>query len=307
MRKQQLERLLEARRLLLRWHDSNARRFSWREKIRDPYSVLLCELMGQQTQATRIEEYLKKFLSHFASPSELAAAPQPQILRLWQGLGYNRRAINLHRAMKTIATEHNNIVPDTFEALLRLPGVGPYTAKAVLVFAYQEPYSAIDVNVSRVITRLYSKTTKHEVLLPIQQVEKIADTILPVKQVRAWHEALMDLGATICIKRAPKCDSCPLQQVCPSTVLGKGLRKDKIPSNRTAEKLYYGHPKRIWRGRALKYISNHSGATRSELKAYLKQQFDLDAAKSTAIATLVLPELTAEGFIQIQGGRIELA
>ncbi len=263
--------------------------------------------MGQQTQATRIEEYLKRFLSHFTSPSELAAASQPQILRLWQGLGYNRRAINLHRAMKAIATDHNNTVPNNYEQLLDLPGVGPYTAKAVLVFAYEEPYSAIDVNVSRVITRLYSRTTKHETLLPIKQVEEIADSILPKKQVRAWHEALMDLGAMICIKRAPKCNSCPLKEVCPSTGLGTKQRKDKIPANRTVEKLYFEHPKRIWRGRVLKYISNNSGASRQAIGAYLRKNFNLNPAQSTTILSLVLPELKEEGFIQIMGRRIELA
>lgn len=305
MTTKQRERLLTAQKLLLRWHDKNARRFSWRKKVRAPYNVFLCEMMGQQTQATRIQEYLGKFLNAFPTPAALATAKQSEVIKLWQGLGYNRRAINLHKAANQIVAEHNGKLPSDYDSLLALPGVGPYSANAILVFAFQKPVAAIDINVSRVITRISKKAT-HEELLPKEKVEEICAEILPIKSVRSWHEAVMDLGATICTKRNPKCNECPINSACASNTLYLRSKKD-IPVNRGIEVQHFGHPKRIWRGRILKFITSNTGVSKKELRSYLISEFNASQAEAATLITLVLPELQAEGFISIKNDKLTLA
>ncbi|HET9136506.1 MAG TPA: hypothetical protein VFO76_07710 [Candidatus Kapabacteria bacterium] len=301
----QKRRLLVARDVLLLWHDSQPRRFAWRKKVRKPYTVFLCEMMGQQTQATRIAEYLSKFLEAFPTPNDLASAKVSEVIKLWQGLGYNRRAINLHRAATIIVKDHNGKLPNTYNELIALPGIGPYSANAILVFAFEQPVSAIDINVSRVLTRL-SRKSRHEDLLPKEKVEEISNEILPIAQVRSWHEAIMDLGATICTKRNPKCSSCPLVEHCPSNTLESEARKN-IPINRSIETQYFGYPKRIWRGRMLRYISANSKITKRELRSYLSSEFKIAPTDATSLLTLALIELEREGFITIKNEQLTLA
>jgi A/G-specific adenine glycosylase len=301
----QKKRLLAARDGLLAWHDSHARRYAWRKKVRKPYTVFLCEMMGQQTQATRIAEYLSKFLKAFPTPNDLASAKVSQVIKLWQGLGYNRRAINLHRAANMIVNDYNGKFPKTYGELITLPGVGPYSANAILVFAFEQPVSAIDINVSRVLTRL-SRKSRHEDLLPKEPVEAISNEILPIARVRSWHEAIMDLGATICTKRNPKCSVCPITEYCPSNTLESEARKN-IPINRGVETQYFGHPKRIWRGRILRHISSNSKTTKKELRSYLASEFGITTTNASSLLKRVLPELQHEGFIKIINESLTLA
>ena len=171
---------------LLRWYEREARDLPWR-RTRDPWAILVSEVMLQQTQAARVVPYYERFRARFPDPAACAAAPAAAVLRAWSGLGYNRRALALHRAAGVVAREG---WPDDLSSL---PGVGPYTAAAVASFAFGVSVLAVDVNVRRVLSR-----RGLEVAEPSPQL----------------NQALMELGATVCTARAPRCDVCPLAEGC---------------------------------------------------------------------------------------------
>jgi A/G-specific adenine glycosylase len=171
---------------LLRWYEREARDLPWR-RTRDPWAILVSEVMLQQTQAARVVPYYERFLARFPDPAACAAAPASSVLRAWSGLGYNRRALALHRAAGVVAREG---WPGDLSSL---PGVGPYTAAAVASFAFGASVQAVDVNVRRVLSR-----RGLEVAEPAPQL----------------NQALMELGATVCTARAPRCDVCPLAEGC---------------------------------------------------------------------------------------------
>ena len=171
---------------LLRWYEREARDLPWR-RTRDPWAILVSEVMLQQTQAARVVPYYERFLARFPDPAACAAAPASSVLRAWSGLGYNRRALALHRAAGVVAREG---WPDVLSSL---PGVGPYTAAAVASFAFAASVLAVDVNVRRVLSR-----RGLEIAEPSPQL----------------NQALMELGATVCTARAPRCEVCPLAEGC---------------------------------------------------------------------------------------------
>jgi A/G-specific adenine glycosylase len=162
--------------------------------------VLVSELMLQQTQASRVVPRYEAFLARFSDPAACAAAPVADTVRLWAGLGYNRRALNLHRAACVVVERHGGRVPDSLAELMSLPGVGPYTARAVLVFAYGRDVGVLDSNAARVLARSVTRR-------PITQAE--ADELVPAGRGWAWNQALLDLGALVCRPR-PRCEACPL-------------------------------------------------------------------------------------------------
>lgn len=162
--------------------------------------MLVSELMLQQTQVARVIPKYHAFLERFPTVASCAAASAGDVVRMWAGLGYNRRAVNLHRA----AVAMGDRMPDTLDELVALPGIGPYTARAVLAFAYERDVGVMDVNVIRSLARLHGR--------PVSQRE--ADALVPVGQGWAWNQALLDLGATVCTARAPKCDACPVAAGC---------------------------------------------------------------------------------------------
>jgi A/G-specific adenine glycosylase len=162
--------------------------------------------MLQQTQVTRVVPKYHAFMERFPTVASCASASAGEVVRMWAGLGYNRRAVNLHRA----AVAMGDRVPDTLEALLALPGIGSYTARAVLAFAYERDVGVLDVNVARVLTRWHGR--------PVSQAE--ADALVPAGEGWAWNQALLDLGATVCRARGPRCDACPLAGSCAWRVAG---------------------------------------------------------------------------------------
>lgn len=164
--------------------------------------------MLQQTRVVRVLERYGPFLGRFPDAATCAAEPASAVIEAWQGLGYNRRAVNLHRAARSIADEHRGRVPDTLEALVALPGVGPYTARAVLVFAFERDIGVVDVNVARVMAR-WDGTDR----TPAER-QRRADELVPRGEAWAWTQAMFDLGATICRAGEPRCDRCPVRQQC---------------------------------------------------------------------------------------------
>jgi A/G-specific adenine glycosylase len=182
---------------LLDWFGGAARDLLWR-RTRDPYAILVSEVMLQQTQVVRVLERYEPWLERWPTPAALAAAPAADVLRAWSGLGYNRRALNLQRAARRVVELGG--FPRDIAGLERLPGIGPYTARAIACFAFGAQVTALDTNVRRVLER------------------SLGTTEVPPPDGRAWewNQALFDLGAQVCLARIPRCDRCPLAAACPS-------------------------------------------------------------------------------------------
>jgi len=277
--------------ILIGWYKKNRRMFSWRKNIRDPYQVLVCEVMAQQTQASRIEEFLPRFLEQFPTVKALASAKQSEVIRAWQGLGYNRRALNLHKVAKELLEKD---FPKKEEELLTLPGIGKYTARALLIFAFNKPVATVDINIQRLLSRLYKKMADTDSMLPAKNIFDLGENILPKRQSRLWHEAMMDFGATICTKRNPKCGTCPLFHECKSGTTF--IEISSLPKKRTksSEPRYFGAPKRIWRGRILKIISSNNSVSESAILGTLQDSFP--KSEFTEFAKSLLADLVGEGF-----------
>jgi A/G-specific adenine glycosylase len=193
---------------LLAWGDEVRRDLPWR-RSRDPWAILVSELMLQQTQVDRVLPRYLEVLERFPTPQACASATTADVVRAWAGLGYNRRAINLHRAATAIVEDHGGQVPGDLEQLLALPGVGPYTARAILAFAFEEDHGVVDTNAARFLSRAVAG----ERLGP-RAAQRLADEQVPDGEGWAWNQAVLDLGATVCTKRTPRCDVCPLRANC---------------------------------------------------------------------------------------------
>ncbi|HEX3620953.1 MAG TPA: A/G-specific adenine glycosylase, partial [Acidimicrobiales bacterium] len=190
---------------LSEWGRRARRDLPWR-RTRDPWAVLVSELMLQQTQVPRVVPRFGSFLDRFPTPAACASAPAADVVRAWAGLGYNRRALNLHRAATAVVERHDGAVPRTLAALVALPGVGPYTARAVLAFAYEVDVGVVEVNSARVLARAVAGRR-----LSAAEAQALADGLVPPGDGWAWNSAMLDLGATVCTKAAPACDACPLR------------------------------------------------------------------------------------------------
>lgn len=180
----------------------------WR-RTRRPWPVLVSEIMLQQTQASRVVAPWGAFVERFPEPRSCAAASTAEVVQAWHGLGYNRRAVQLHRAASVMMDEHDGRVPANLVALEALPGVGPYTARAVLAFAYGLDVAVVDTNVRRVISRAICGRP----VAPIR-LQELADTLLPAGHGWEYNQALVELGAVICTGRSPRCGGCPLAERC---------------------------------------------------------------------------------------------
>ena len=192
-------------RKLLIWYKKAARDLPWRE-TRNPYAVLVSEFMLQQTQVSRVLDFYPRFLKRFPTIEALARARPKAVMEQWDGLGYYARARNLHKLAREVTRRHDGTLPDSPEDLRTLPGVGPYTAGAVACFAYEQPVAAVDTNVKRVLGRVFRK----------KDVWGLASAIMPRNGKRAWkfNQALMELGALVCVARKPKCPVCPVRREC---------------------------------------------------------------------------------------------
>jgi len=200
--------LTSLQRDLLAWAAAHGRDLPWRH-TRDPWSVLVSELMLQQTQVSRVVDRWPRFLDRFPDISTCAAAPVGEVVRAWAGLGYNRRAVNLHRAAQACVEGHGGVLPDDLGDLLALPGVGPYTARAVLVFAHGRDVGLVDTNAGRFLARAGAGRA-----LAVREAQAMADRLVPAGEGWAWGQAVFDLGALVCRRRSPACGQCPLTGHC---------------------------------------------------------------------------------------------
>ena len=198
---------------LINWYHQYHRQFPWRE-TENPYFIWISEIMLQQTTTEAVIPYFNRFLTTFPTITDLATASLEDVYKLWEGLGYYRRAKHIHETAKIIVHQYNGIFPNTHKEILALKGIGPYTAGAICSIAYHMPTPAIDGNVLRIISRQYllkdniaeTKTQKH--------ITSIVAELLVGYDASAFNQGLMDLGATICRPLNPKCDQCPIQKTC---------------------------------------------------------------------------------------------
>ncbi len=211
---------LSFKRRLLRWFRSDGRDLPWR-RTRDPYRILVSEFMLQQTQVSRVAEFYPRFLDRFPTIESLAKAPPRQVRESWDGLGYYRRAANLHRVARVVVEEHGGAVPSDPTQLTCLPGIGRYTAGAVVSFAYEKRAAAVDTNIARVLRRAFrfrrtKRAGRQRGRADTRTTWELAELLLPKHRRTAWefNQALMDLGARYCTARSPKCSTCPVRRAC---------------------------------------------------------------------------------------------
>jgi A/G-specific adenine glycosylase len=232
---------LEARifqRNLLRWFRRHGRDLPWR-RTRNPYHIVVSEFMLQQTQVARVERFYGAFLARYPTLESLAAAPAASVRESWDGLGYYRRAANLHRLAQEVVEQRSGVIPSDPEDLRRLPGVGRYTAAAVASFAFERPVAPVDTNVARVLRRAFHPRAPRKALE--QRLWASAELLLPRRGSTAWafNQAIMELGALVCTARVPRCGKCPVWTVCKTGIRAAGerlspasLRQTKRPGRR---------------------------------------------------------------------------
>ena len=207
------------RKQLLGWFRQFQRDLPWR-RTKDPYHIWLSEIMLQQTRVAAAIPYYERFLQRFPDVHALAAAPQEEVLRLWSGLGYYSRARNLQKAAQQIVAQHGGEFPMRLEDALALPGIGNYTAAAILSIAFGEKHAVLDGNVARVLARLGAIHGDVREPQRWQELQKTADGLLETKSPGDWNQAMMELGATLCTPKSPQCLLCPVAQFCEGRRLG---------------------------------------------------------------------------------------
>ncbi len=213
---------------LLRWFRAHRRDLPWR-RGHDPYRIWLSEIMLQQTRVTAVVPYYERFLRPFPSVRFLSRAPLDGVLKHWAGLGYYRRARNLHAAAKQIVARHGGRFPRDYDAALALPGIGRYTASAILSIAYGAPFAVLDGNVARVLARLGAVRGDLREPKRWRNLEETAQALLAERHPGDWNQAMMELGATVCTPRAPHCNACPVARWCRALQMGIA---EELPSKR---------------------------------------------------------------------------
>ena len=237
---------------LLAWYQKNKRDLPWRKTI-EPYAILVSEMMLQQTQVERVIPKYNAFLAQFPTKEALAAASPGEVLSAWSGLGFNRRALHLHKIAK-----HVNI-PTTPESLRLLKGIGEYTSRAVASFAYNYPVAVVDINVKRVYSRIFGSC----------DINDIAQELLP-SDSRTWNNAIMDFGAMVCIAENPLCFSCPFSSSCRAFAVVKDPRKI-IPIAAPPQSKFLGS-RRYYRGQLLKLLKEKTEVEIIELQTIWKKK-----------------------------------
>jgi A/G-specific adenine glycosylase len=208
-------------RSMLRWFKKTARDLPWR-RTHDPYAIWVSEIMLQQTQVATVIPYYHRFLKSFPTVRRLARADLSRVLKAWEGLGYYSRARNLHRAAQSVLNRFGGKIPDTLDDLLRLPGIGRYTAGAILSIAFNRSTPILDGNVKRVLSRVFAVSEKPE--KSESSLWRISESLIPRGEAGAFNQALMELGSMICIPKAPQCSECPLLRCCRGKASGNPER-----------------------------------------------------------------------------------
>lgn len=270
------------------------RRFPWRE-TRDPWAVYVSEVMLQQTQVARVSAYFDQFMRAFPTPQACANAPQSAVVTAFSGLGFNRRAVFIHRTAVAVTERYDGVFPDTLAGLLALEGVGPYTARAVLAFAFERDVAVVDTNVSRVIARALVGAQVNA-----RAVQAHADALVPTGQGWLWNQGILDFAATICTKRAPRCDVCPFVSACRWQATG-GLAPDPADGSAfvAVPQAPFAGSDRQGRGRLIAALAR--GACAYEAVADITGWHNAPKRVERVVMALV-----AEGLVTRHGQRLEL-
>jgi A/G-specific adenine glycosylase len=229
---------------LLGWFKEHARDLPWR-RTRDPYAILVAEVMLQQTQVDRVLPYYTRFLERFPTVEDLATAATSDVIRIWSGLGYNRRAVNLQRAARAVVDELGGTFPDDPAELKKLPGIGAYTAGAIAAFAYERDVAFLDTNMRRVISRVIFGTES----AGESEALEAAKALVPPGHGWTWNQALMEFGALQCTARRPACIVCPLRHECAAYSTMQFALQVKSSRTRQARVEPFESTRRYYRGR----------------------------------------------------------
>ncbi len=198
---------------IIQWYKVNKRDLPWR-KTTNPYKIWISEIILQQTRVNQGLSYYYRFIEKFPSLKDLANAEEKEVLLAWQSLGYYARARNLHKAAQQILTIHNGVFPNTYDELISLKGIGDYTASAIASFAFNKPHPAIDGNVCRVISRLFGIFEEINTTVGKRKITDISKEIIPKDDASTYNQAMMEMGALICLPKNPKCEECPVSIHC---------------------------------------------------------------------------------------------
>ena len=275
---------------LIEWGSGSLRDLPWR-RTNDAWRVLVSEVMLQQTSVARVLPKYEAFLEAFPTPHALASAPLGEALQLWSGLGYPRRCRNLRDAAAVIDQQYQGKMPDTLDELLALPGIGQYTARAVLAFAHRADVAVVDVNVSRVLSRLQGEPMKAKAL------QLFADELVPQGLGWEWNQVMMDFGARHCTIRNPQCDACPVRKQC----RWHGVGEDPAPQSAGASKpqAKFEGSDRQARGRAMRAVGDGITMQKGIIAAMSLEHDEERALK-------LLTALVDEGLILRNGKRFTL-
>jgi len=242
-------RLARIRDGLLGWFNEHARDLPWR-RTRDPYAILVSEVMLQQTQVDRVLPYYTRFLERFPTVEDLANAATSDVIRIWSGLGYNRRAVNLQRAARAVVDELGGSFPDDPADLKKLPGIGAYTAGAIAAFAYEQDVAFLDTNMRRVVSRvIFGSESARE-----SDAIEAAHALVPPGHGWTWNQALIEFGALHCTARRPACILCPLREECAAYPTMQVALQRKSSSTRQAKTEPFESTSRFYRGRIVEAL-----------------------------------------------------
>ncbi len=274
---------------LLQWYAHAQRDLPWRVTS-DPYAILVSEIMLQQTQVDRVLPKYQEFLSAFPTLADLAAAPTADVISVWVPLGYNRRAISLQSIARQVITQYGGCIPDTIDELLKLKGIGRYTAGAIACFAYRKHVATVDTNIRRVLHRIFLGLEYPQPKVNDSQMLIMAEQVLPEGHAYNWNQALMDMGATICTSNNPACPNCPLQEGCQSykdmsqySLFPSGAVVRQLRKVAERKKPYQAQPftstNRYFRGRIVDFVRSLSANERISLAMLgpqIKPEFSVD-------------------------------
>lgn len=268
---------------LTRWSSRERRLLPWRA-TRDPWKILLSEVMLQQTQVERVVPKYDYFVASWPDINDFAETPLDVILKAWSGLGFPRRAVNLHRTARIVVTEYGSVIPRDLKTLLTLPGVGPYTARAVLCFAYEIDIGVVDTNVGRILARWSGSR------LTNKTAQSTADSLIPSGRTWEWNQGLFDLGALICKRHEPKCSQCPVLEWCSWQGLGPDPSIGSAGVS-SSQKPFSGSDRQA-RGKLLKALSDGP-------VSYANAECVMGIAKETIRADKLVAALIADGLIYV--------
>ena len=268
-----LEKISAFQNGLLAWWAANRRDLPWRH-TRDPYRILISEVMLQQTQVDRVIPYYHRWLERFPAVQALAEAPTADVIQLWAGLGYNRRAVNLQRTAQAVV-ERGGTFPADAETLRSLPGIGPYTAGAIACFAFEQDVAFIDTNMRRVLHRVFLGPELPAPLANDREITRLAAEALPEGRGWDWNQSLIEFGALHCTARKPLCVVCPMQQVCAAYPAIQSLIVQQPRGAKSKKEGPFKESNRYFRGRVVDALRDRReiGITVAELGPMVRPAF----------------------------------